>query len=77
MRVLWCLDGTNVEALSKTTEMLLATQSLTIGMIYVIDTGPRKDIEHTRERFFAATPSRQGHASMKCSRQSRQPQRIF
>ena len=48
MRVLWCLDGTNVEAVSKATEMLLAPQSLTLGMIHVIDTGPRKDIEHTR-----------------------------
>jgi nucleotide-binding universal stress UspA family protein len=51
MRVLFCLDGTNVEQVSKATEMLLATQSLTLGMLYVIDTGPRKDIEHTRERF--------------------------
>jgi hypothetical protein len=31
--------------------MLLATQSLTFRILYVIDTGPRKDIEHTRERF--------------------------
>src|SRR5260370_17772880 len=51
MRVLGCLDGTNVEQVSKATEMLLATQSLTLGILYVIDTGPRKDIEHTRERF--------------------------
>ncbi len=51
MRVLCCLDGTNVEQVSKATEMLLATQSLTLGILYVIDTGPRKDIEHTRERF--------------------------
>ena len=51
MRVLCCLDGTNVEQVSKSTEMLLATQSLTLGILYVIDTGPRKDIEHTRERF--------------------------
>jgi len=51
MRVLCCLDGTNVEQVSKATEMLLATQSLTFRILYVIDTGPRKDIEHTRERF--------------------------
>ena len=51
MRVLVCLDGTNVEQVSKATEMLSATQSLTLGMLYVIDTAPRKDIEHTRERF--------------------------
>lgn len=51
MRVLCCLDGTNVEQVSKATEMLLASQSITLGILYVIDTGPRKDIEHTRERF--------------------------
>jgi nucleotide-binding universal stress UspA family protein len=51
MRVLVCLDGTNGEQVSKATEMLSATQSLISGILYVIDTGPRKDIEHTRERF--------------------------
>ena len=51
MRVLCCLDGTNGEQVSKATEILSATQSLTLGILYVIDTGPRKDIEHTRERF--------------------------
>jgi nucleotide-binding universal stress UspA family protein len=52
MRVMFCLDGTNGEQVSKATEMLSATQPLTSGILYVIDTGPRKDIEHTRERFF-------------------------
>jgi nucleotide-binding universal stress UspA family protein len=51
MRVLCCLDGTNGKQVSKAREMLSATQSLTLGILYVIDTGPRKDIEHTRERF--------------------------
>ncbi len=51
MRILCCLDGTNAEQLSKATGMLSATQSLTLGVLYVIDTGPRKDIEHRRERF--------------------------
>jgi nucleotide-binding universal stress UspA family protein len=51
MRVLCCLDGTNGEQVSKATVMLAATQSLILGALYVIDTGPRKDIEHTRERF--------------------------
>jgi nucleotide-binding universal stress UspA family protein len=51
MRVLCCLDGTNGEQVSKATEVLSATQPLTLGILYVIDTGPRKDIEHTRERF--------------------------
>jgi nucleotide-binding universal stress UspA family protein len=51
MRVLVCLDGTNGQPVSKATEILSATQSLILGLLYVIDTGPRKDIEHTRERF--------------------------
>jgi nucleotide-binding universal stress UspA family protein len=51
MRILCCLDGTNGEQVSKATEMLSATQPLALGILYVIDTGPRKDIEHTRERF--------------------------
>jgi nucleotide-binding universal stress UspA family protein len=51
MRVLCCLDGTNGEQVSKAMEMLSATRPLTLGILYVIDTGPRKDIEHTRERF--------------------------
>jgi len=55
MRILCCLDGTNVEQVSKATEMLSATQLLTLGILYVIDTGPRKDIEHTRERFLRPT----------------------
>jgi len=63
MRALCCLDGTNVERVSKATEMLLATQSLTLGILYVIDTGPRKDIEHTRERFLRppGPPSPRNH----------------
>src|SRR5271166_4897004 len=55
MRVLCCLDGTNSEQVSKATEMLSATQPRNLGILYVIDTGPRKDIEHTRERFFRRT----------------------
>jgi nucleotide-binding universal stress UspA family protein len=51
MRVLCCLDGTNVEQLTKATGMLSATQPLIIGLLYVTDTGPRHDIEHIRERF--------------------------
>jgi nucleotide-binding universal stress UspA family protein len=51
MRVLCCLDGTNVEQVSRATEMLSTTPPKTLGLLHVIDTGPRKDIEHTRERF--------------------------
>jgi nucleotide-binding universal stress UspA family protein len=51
MRVLCCLDGTNVGQVSKATEMLSTNQPLILGILYVTDTGPRRDIEHTRERF--------------------------
>jgi nucleotide-binding universal stress UspA family protein len=51
MRVLCCLDGTNLGQVSKATEMLSATQPLSLGILYVTDTGPRRDIEHMRERF--------------------------
>jgi nucleotide-binding universal stress UspA family protein len=51
MRILCCLDGTNVEQVSKATEILSADQPHTFGILYVTDTGPRKDMEHTRERF--------------------------
>ncbi len=51
MRVLCCLDGTNVGQVSKATAILSAKQPITLGIFYVTDTGPRKDIEHTRERF--------------------------
>jgi nucleotide-binding universal stress UspA family protein len=51
MRVLCCLDGTNVKQVSKATDMLSATEPPTWGILYVTDIGPRRDIEHTRERF--------------------------
>jgi len=52
MRVLCCLDGTNVEQVSKAITMLSQTQPPTLGILYVTDTGPRHDIDHIRERFF-------------------------
>jgi len=52
MRVLCCLDGTNMEVLQKASSTLLNNAELTIGLLYVIDSGPRGDIERTRERFF-------------------------
>jgi nucleotide-binding universal stress UspA family protein len=51
MRVLCCLDGTNFEQVSKATEILSANEPITLGILYVTDTGPRKDIENTRTRF--------------------------
>jgi nucleotide-binding universal stress UspA family protein len=51
MRVLCCLDGTNVEPITKAATSL-SSAALTVGLIYVIDKGPHHEIEHTRERFF-------------------------
>lgn len=52
MRVLCCLDGTNVEALQRLVASMLTSTDLTIGLLYVIDTGPRREIGLMRERFF-------------------------
>lgn len=52
MRVLCCLDGTNIEVLQKVSSMMLNSAELTIGLLYVIDSRPRGDIERTRERLF-------------------------
>jgi nucleotide-binding universal stress UspA family protein len=49
MRVLCCLDGTNAEWLGNAVSALLSTQTMTIGLVYVVDTEPRKDIERVRE----------------------------
>jgi nucleotide-binding universal stress UspA family protein len=52
MRVLCCLDGPNIEVLQKAPSTMLNSAELTIGLLYVIDSGPRGDIERTRERLF-------------------------
>ncbi len=52
MRVLCCLDGTNAAQIAKATEMLAATQSRAIAILHVIDTGPRRDMDRIRDRFF-------------------------
>jgi nucleotide-binding universal stress UspA family protein len=51
MRVLCCLDGTNSEQESKTVTVMLNPASLTIGLLYVIDSGPQGNLERQRERF--------------------------
>ena len=51
MRILCCLDGTNSEQLSKAVELFAGAGPLTSGLLYVIDTEPRREIERTRERF--------------------------
>jgi len=52
MRVLYCLDGTNIAEVSQARAMLFsASESQILGILYVIDSGPREDIGRTRERF--------------------------
>ncbi|HJT58124.1 MAG TPA: universal stress protein [Ktedonobacteraceae bacterium] len=51
MRVLCCLDGTNVEQISKAISTMLQPEARTIGLLYVIDSGPHGEMERQRERF--------------------------
>jgi nucleotide-binding universal stress UspA family protein len=51
MRVLCCLDGTNVRQLSKAAEMLSGGGPSTFGLLFVTDIRPRHDIEHLHERY--------------------------
>ncbi len=50
MRVLCCLDGTNVKQLSKAVSTLLRAETRTIGVLYVTDTGPQEEMKRHRER---------------------------
>ena len=50
MRILCCLDGTNIEQLSKVLSTFLPGNATTVGLLYVIDTGPQRDMELRRER---------------------------
>ncbi|HVB74971.1 MAG TPA: universal stress protein [Ktedonobacteraceae bacterium] len=54
MKVLCCLDGTNSEEISNAVKNMLPASSLTIGLIYVTDSGPHAEIERSRERFMRA-----------------------
>ncbi|HET8845424.1 MAG TPA: universal stress protein [Ktedonobacteraceae bacterium] len=50
MRILCCLDGTNVELVTRAIGTLLRTEERTIGVLYVTDSGPREEMEQQRER---------------------------
>jgi nucleotide-binding universal stress UspA family protein len=49
MRVLCCLDGTNIEHITRALSTLVAADERTIGLLYVIDLGPHHEIERKRE----------------------------
>jgi nucleotide-binding universal stress UspA family protein len=52
MRILCCLDGTNTKQVSHAAQMFSTAEPLTIALLTVIDVGPRRDIDRTRERFW-------------------------
>lgn len=45
MRVLCCLDGTNIEQMQMAIRNIINNDTLTVGFLYVIDSGPRKEVE--------------------------------
>ena len=51
MKVLCCLDGTNLVTLKNALTTMLKPDNLAIGLIYVTDTGPHGGMERQRERF--------------------------
>ena len=66
MRVLCCLDGTNAEQVGKTVTTMLNPTSLTIGLLYVIDSGPQEELERHRERFMRPPhPPKPRHEQMR------------
>jgi nucleotide-binding universal stress UspA family protein len=49
MRVLCCLDGTNIEHIARALSTLVTAYERTIGLLYVTDIGPHHEIERKRE----------------------------
>lgn len=49
MRILCCLDGTNIEPINQTLASLVSANERTIGLLYVTDTGPHAEIARKRE----------------------------
>jgi nucleotide-binding universal stress UspA family protein len=49
MRVLCCLDGTNIESISRALSTLVTADERAIGLLYVTDIGPHHEIERKRE----------------------------
>ena len=45
MRVLCCLDGSNIEQIHRAIESIFLKDALIIGFLYVLDVGPRKEVE--------------------------------
>jgi nucleotide-binding universal stress UspA family protein len=54
MRVLCCLDGQNIAQISAAVSTFLSAEALSLGLLYVVDSGPHADMERQRERFLRA-----------------------
>ncbi len=50
MRIIGCLDGTNVEQITHAVQAFFGAEAPAVALLTVIDTGPRHDIERMRER---------------------------
>jgi nucleotide-binding universal stress UspA family protein len=50
MRVLCCLDGTNIEQITQALATLLHSDTRSVGLLYVTDRGPHEEIERLRLR---------------------------
>lgn len=49
MRVLCCLDGSNIEQITKALSALVNANERIIGLLYVTDSGPHGEMERKRE----------------------------
>jgi len=49
MRVLCCLDGTNIVQLQQAIASFLQTDALTIGLLYITDAAPHEEMERKRD----------------------------
>ena len=49
MRVLSCLDGTNIEYISRAISTLISADERIVGLLYVTDSGPHHEIERKCE----------------------------
>lgn len=74
MHILCCLDGTNSEQISRAVSTFMKSDmksdTLAIGLLYVTDSGPQRDIGLRRERSF--TPRLTGPLRHEQMRQSEQ-----
>jgi nucleotide-binding universal stress UspA family protein len=58
MRVLCCLDGSNTEQLHRACSLLPGPEGRHLGLLYVMDTVPRHELEWARHRFLRQVPPR-------------------